>query len=85
MEYYFKHSAFSDLKKLSKETQRKIIKKLDYFTNSSKPLKFAIKLKDKTLGNFRFRIDVYRIFFDINYKNNNLIILKIGHRKDIYK
>lgn len=59
MEYYFKSSALHDLKKLPKETQRIIIKKLDYFTNSPNFLKFALKLKDESLGKFRFRISDY--------------------------
>lgn len=85
MKYCFKPSAFRDLKKLPKEIQRKIIKKLDYFMDFPEPLKFAEKLKDKDLGDFRFRIGDYRMFFDVDFRNNKIVILKIGHRKNIYK
>ncbi|OGY64258.1 MAG: hypothetical protein A3I89_03380 [Candidatus Harrisonbacteria bacterium RIFCSPLOWO2_02_FULL_41_11] len=42
-------------------------------------------LKDKRLADFRIRVGNYRILYDI-YKNDNVIyILRIGHRKDIYR
>ena len=42
-------------------------------------------LKDKRLPDFRIRIGDYRILYDV-YKNDNVIyILRIGHRKDIYR
>ena len=83
MKYYFKSSAFRDLRKLPKEIQRKIIKKLDYFTSSSEPLNFAEPLRDFQFGNWRFRIGDYRVLFDV--EKDTVVILKVGHRKDIYK
>ncbi|MEX2720679.1 MAG: type II toxin-antitoxin system RelE/ParE family toxin [Candidatus Wukongarchaeota archaeon] len=32
---------------------------------------------------YRFRIGKYRVIFDIN--GENMVILRIGHRKSIYK
>lgn len=83
MDYYFKSSAIQDLKRLPKIIQKKILNKLDFYFKSTEPFKFVEVLKDKTLGEFRFRIGDYRAIFDV--KNNKAIILKIGHRKDIYR
>lgn len=84
MDYYFKPSALRDLKRLPIIIQKRIFSKLDFYIKlSNNPLKFAEALKDKTLGNFRFRIGDYRVFFDM--ESNKIIILKIGHRKEIYK
>lgn len=83
MEYYFKSSALRDLKKLPKDKQVFIIKKLDFYTSQSNPLKFAEKMIDKDFGQYRFRIGDYRVIFDV--VNNKIIILRLGHRKDIYK
>ncbi|MBA7596012.1 hypothetical protein ES703_02981 [subsurface metagenome] len=33
---------------------------------------------------FRLRIGDYRVIFDINIKNRVIIILRLGHRKNIY-
>ncbi len=84
MTYYFTPSAVKDLKKLSKSVSKQILLKLDFYINSNDPLKFAKPIKDKRLGEFRFRIGDYRVIFDVN-KKRGIIILAIGHRKDIYK
>ena len=46
-------------------------------------MKYAIKLSNKNIGSYRFRIGDYRIIFDID--GNDIVILKIGHRREIYK
>ena len=83
MKYYFKPSALKDLKRLPKDTQRRIIEKLDFYVSTANPLHSADKLKDATFGEWRFRIGDYRTFVDID--DGNIIVLKIGHRKDVYK
>lgn len=34
---------------------------------------------------YRIRVGKYRIIYEINNKEIKILILKIGHRKDIYK
>jgi mRNA interferase RelE/StbE len=43
----------------------------------------ARKLISHRIGAYRFRIGDYRIIFDID--GENIVILRIGHRRDIYK
>ena len=40
-------------------------------------------LKGDHKGLFSLRIGTYRIIY--TYNSNNILILKIGHRKDVYK
>ena len=71
---------------LDKKIRERIVRKLDFFITTPNPLRFAKKLTDSSIGQYRFRVGDYRILFDCN-KNNGitiLFILKIGHRKDIY-
>ncbi|MEK7192368.1 MAG: type II toxin-antitoxin system RelE/ParE family toxin [Patescibacteria group bacterium] len=82
MDYYFKPFALRDLRKLPKPIQKRIIKKLDYFTSTNKPLSFASALKDKNVGSYRYRIGDYRVIFDV--VNNSIIVLAVGHRREIY-
>lgn len=84
MEYYFKPAALRDFKKLSKSIQKRIIEKMEFYVKLGRPLEFAEVLKDKTLGEFRFRIGDYRVIFDVESKRK-IIILTIGHRRDIYR
>ncbi len=73
--------AISDLEKIDKKNQDIIILKIKEY--SSNPFKYSAKLSDPRIGEYRFRIGKYRIVFDID--GNNLIVLRIGHRKNIYK
>jgi len=50
---------------------------------AEEPLRYAEKLTDPRLGTYRFRIGVYRVIFDI--EGNNIVILRVGHRKNIYR
>jgi len=77
----FTDTAKRDIKKLDFEVQKRIVEKLkDY---SSDPIHFSRKLQDSSIGTYRFRIGDYRISFDIVEKD--LVILRIRHRKDIYR
>ncbi|MBU2524525.1 type II toxin-antitoxin system RelE/ParE family toxin [Patescibacteria group bacterium] len=80
-------SALKDLKKLTSKVSERILKKLDFFESKPNPLKHAKKLKNSDYGTYRFRIGEYRVIFDIDNKGNIkiLMILRIKHRKDIYK
>jgi len=83
MEIVFTHSVFQQLKKLDKKIQKRIIKKLKFFASQKNPLQFAEPLRDRRFGQFRFRIGDYRVIFDV--EKEKIIILKVGHRKDIYR
>ena len=81
--YEFTPQALKDLKKLPKNIQRTIIKKIDFFTASKKPLSFAHHLINFDIGQYRFRIGDYRVVFDL--EDETLVILAVGNRKEIYK
>ena len=81
--YVLKYQALRDLQKLPQEIQKRIIKKLDYFVESGEPLFFAENLVNFEIGQYRFRIGDYRVIFDLD--DERLIILTLGHRKNIYK
>ena len=77
----YTHRAERDIKRLESDTKDRIGKALIRF--SEEPLKFAEKLSDSILGEYRFRIGDYRVIFDI--KGNEIVILRVGHRQEIYK
>ena len=63
--------------------KKKITNKLDFWVKSDNPLRFAENLTNSELGEYRFRVGDYRIIFDVEGKN--IVVLSIGHRKEIYK
>ena len=83
MRLIFTRIAFRQFQKLSRPTQKRIDEKLRFYLSQQNPLKFAEPLRDPKFGDWRFRIGDYRILFDI--EDDKIIVLKVGHRKDIYK
>jgi len=83
MQILFSKRAKSDWQKLDRAVQERLREKLAYFISQRNPLRYAEKLHDKDSGEFRFRVGDYRIVFDA--KENNILVLRVGHRKDIYK
>lgn len=83
MKIIFARSALKDFKKLQKSVQIRIDEKLKFYSLQENPLRFAEKLRDNSFGEYRFRIGDYRVLFDV--ENHKITILKVGHRKNIYK
>lgn len=77
---FYTKSAARDIKKLDPVVKRKIKKKIEEY--SLDPSSYSKKLIDSRIGGYRWRIGNYRVIFDINGKN--IVILRIGHRREIY-
>jgi len=74
-------TAIKDIQKLDVITKKRLKKKIE--TYALDPLANAKRLTSTSLGTYRWRIGDHRIVFDIDKKN--LVILRIGHRREIYK
>lgn len=83
MRVVFSKRAKSDWGKLGSAITKRILEKFVFIMASSEPLKYAEKLRDSKLGQYRFRIGNYRVIFDVEH--DIIFVLKVGHRKDIYK
>ncbi len=64
------------------EFKEKAAKEIDSLPSATRK-RILKKLKDSHFGEYRFRIGDYRLLFDV--ENNTITILKVGHRRDIYK
>lgn len=80
--YSFTKYAERQLQKLPLEIQKRIIKKIKFYIESSNPFYFAKSVTDSKEKAYRFRIGDYRIFFD--YKDNQILITKISPRPKAY-
>jgi mRNA interferase RelE/StbE len=70
-----------DIKKLEPKVKVRIGEALLRY--SEEPLRFSEKLSAPLLGEYRFRIGDYRVIFDI--KGSEIIVLRVGHRREIYR
>lgn len=74
-------TAKKNLKKLPSKVVESILKKL--YSIKEDPLHFIERLKDSHL--WKLRIGDYRAILYLNTKKEEIHVLKIGHRKNIYK
>ncbi|MCH7641174.1 type II toxin-antitoxin system RelE/ParE family toxin [Patescibacteria group bacterium] len=77
----YTRSSVRDIKKFDRVVKKKIKKKIEIYSKS--PKKNARLLINSRIGSCRWRVGNYRIVFDIVGKD--IVILRIRHRKDVYK
>ena len=72
-----------DLKGIDTKVAREIITKIDR-NLSADPYHFGKPLRGRFKGLYRYRIGDYRVIYSINNNEIYVLILRIGHRKNIY-
>jgi mRNA interferase RelE/StbE len=78
--------AFKTLQKMDKTTQRLIIAYIDkYLIDCENPRAVGKVLSADRAGQWRYRIGSYRILATIKDTEVTIYILKIGHRREVYK
>ena len=80
-EIHFTDKAYKQLKKLEKDDQERIIKSLERIR--IRPEAFVTKIIDDT--GYRLRVGNYRVIIDIEKEKLIILVLMVGHRKNIYK
>lgn len=81
----FLPSAKKELKKLDFVVQKQIKEKIVLLASDPDKLKNNIKaLKGEYSGKFRLRMGSYRIVFRIIEEQVVIIVIRIGHRKEVY-
>jgi len=78
---FYTKAAARDIKKLDRVVKKKIKKRIESY--SKRPLFYARKLIDPRLGTYRWRVGNYRIVFDMDKRN--IVILRVRHRREVYK
>lgn len=69
--------------KLDRQVKKRVVEKLDFWVASGDPLQFAELLTNSELGDYRFRIGSYRVIVDV--EGETIVVLAVGHRREIYK
>jgi mRNA interferase RelE/StbE len=77
----FSDSALKQLKKLEKSVQERIVSALE--RARVRPESFVKKLVGDP--GYRLRVGDYRVIVDIDKNKLLILVIKIGHRRNIYK
>lgn len=79
----FKPTAARDFKKLSREIQKRLIPKINSLGHN--PFPSGVETLKGLEGVFRIRVGDYRILYKVEHKIVTILILRIGHRREIYR
>ena len=79
---YFRKSAAKELEKLPRQTLRRVVERIESLADDPRP-KSCEKLTGQEL--YRIRQGDYRIVYSIQDNELTIWIIKIGHRKSVYK
>ena len=76
-------TAEKQLRKLSQKDQISVLKRIQELKGEPKP-NHSRKLRGQN-NIYRVRVGNYRILYSIEDKHLTIIILKVGHRGDVYR
>jgi len=81
-ELRFKQSVAKDLRPVPKKEVARILKRIEALKVNTRPPGVE-KLSGQEL--YRIRQGVYRILYEIKSEELIIIVVKIGHRRDVYR
>lgn len=79
---YFRESVEKDLRLIPKKDLKKILRRIEPLAAEPRP-PGSEKLTDQE--RYRLRHGRYRILYSIQDKERTVWIVKVGHRKDVYR
>jgi mRNA interferase RelE/StbE len=79
----YKKPAVKSIDKLPPHIKKRIKAKLEWFVTQEDPLDFAEHLTKPADAQYRYRVGVYRVLFDLEDKD--IVVLYVQHRSEVYK
>ncbi|MFZ2544382.1 MAG: type II toxin-antitoxin system RelE/ParE family toxin [Candidatus Saccharimonadales bacterium] len=79
----YRKSAEKELRKLDKDTLKRIVMKIQKLTDNSRP--DGVTKLSGSANLYRIRQGDYRIIYQIKDDALIVIVVKIGHRRDAYR
>ncbi|MEI9969249.1 MAG: type II toxin-antitoxin system RelE/ParE family toxin [Terracidiphilus sp.] len=82
----FDDRARRELRKLDLKTQKEILRYLrERVAGSADPRQFGKPLRMNLAGLWRYRVGSYRLICRIEEQRLIVLVLKVGHRRDVYE
>lgn len=85
-DYRFTERAVKQLKKLGSPAQKRVVEFLDtHIVDAADPRQHGRALTGDLHGLWRYRVGDYRIVCQIQDEILIVLVIRVGHRKDIYE
>lgn len=83
--YSFDERALRELQKLDRQAQRDIVAYLDKrIAGPGDPRRFGKPLRPELAGLWRYRVRDYRLICQIQDQRLLVLVVSVGHRKNVY-
>lgn len=76
------HAVAKQIKKLPQQVLKRVFKEIDGLGNNPRPPNNK-KLAGDNL--FRIRVGDYRVIYSIDDTNRYVVIVRVGHRREVYR
>ena len=74
-----------DILRLDAAVQTRIVNRIEWMGNNAELIRHQSLQGDEWRGCFKYRVGDYRIIYQIERSASKLIILKVGHRREVYE
>ena len=79
-------TATRQITKLDAQAQKSILRFLrERLTSADNPRQWGRTLQGEKRGLWRYRVGDYRLICDIQDEKITILVLELGHRKDVYR
>ena len=77
--------AQSDLRGIASATRTRLLDKLEWIGENAELIQHQALQGDEWKGCYKYRVGDYRIIYRMEHPMMKLIVLKVGHRREVYK
>lgn len=77
--------AQNDVRRLARPVQNRLLEKIGWLADNASLIIHQPLKGEQWAGAFRYRFGDYRIIYLMDSEKSRLTVLKIGHRREIYK
>jgi len=77
--------AQSDLRGIASTTRTRLLDKLEWIGENAELIQHQAMQGDEWKGCYKYRVGDYRIIYRMEHPVTKLIVLKVGHRREVYK
>lgn len=77
--------AQSDLKSIASATRTRLLDKLEWIGENAQLVQHQSLQGEEWKGCYKYRVGDYRILYRIEHAETKLFVLKVGHRREVYK
>jgi len=77
--------AQSDLRKIASTTRSRLLDKMEWMGENAELIQHQALQGEEWKGCFKYRVGDYRIIYRMEHPAIKLFVLKVGHRREVYK